>query len=295
MRSLEKFAQGASAPLWAAASALANLLAITLTTVVVTLLVADPDTTHRVLYGLLGVAMIGLTAWLTAVATRVREAQFPKHPSVVLDMLRALSAAGRRENELRRELQNQPSASKRRATALLSLKTYLAALEGVLSDAWSRDVFGAATPVEVVLMKRAADGEVTVACWATSRPTSLDQRRTKPAFYTDTEAAKLYRKYVDKSVRSPILLIPDISKYESYDHFGRDPRLRTNSTALFPLYDMNSACHGFVAATARNQAGMFREDDREFWNEAWRLWETDLLRCIVDYEATGQLLDEESA
>ena len=295
MATFRKLALESSPTHWATATATANLLTIVASTVMVTLLVLDKNWWHRVGYAVLTLLLVGLSAWLIARATQIREARFPKNAPVVLEMLRVLASTAKRENDLRSALKAGVDANQRRRVAIHSLKIYLSAIEDILSNAWSTKVFGQATPVEVVLMKRAADNEVTVACWANTRPTSLDQRSGRPTFYANTEAAKLYRKHVDNNVRSPILLISDISKYDDYDHFGRDATLRTNSTALFPLYDITSVCHGFVAITARNRAGMFSPDDRDFWDEVWRMWEPNLVRCIADFEATGQLLDEETS
>ncbi|MFI6663045.1 hypothetical protein ACIBL8_47080 [Streptomyces sp. NPDC050523] len=290
---LKRFALEASLARWVFATAAANTLTAVLGTAIVTLLLADKSTPRRIIYGLVGVMILLASAWLLGSATKIREAEFPKNADIVLGMIRAISKASRRENEWRVALRSQVTAEDRRRTLIRALKTYMAELEEVLSKSWSTRRFGETTPVEVVLMKKASDGQVTVASWATTRPTSLDQRVGKPEFYNGTEAARLYRKYVDRGTRSPILLISDISKYEDYDHFGRDPSLRTNSTALFPLYDSDSHCHGFVAVTARNRAGMFRVEDRPFWDEVWTLWEPNLVRCVVDFEATGEVLDEE--
>lgn len=295
MAPIRRLALESSATRWAFATATVNLLTVTVTTVVVTRLVLDENSWHRAGYVLLSLVMVGLSAWLMATATKIREARFPKNASVILEMIRALASTARRENDFRASLRSEVDDSHARRVAISTLKLYLTAMQDIFSNAWSTKVFGHSTSVEVVLMKRAQDGEVTVASWATTRPTSLDQRRAKPDFYANTEAAKLYRKYVNNGTRSPILLIADISKYEDYDHFGRDATLRTNSTALFPLYDSTSNCHGFVAVTARNRAGMFAPQDRDFWDEVWRMWEPSLVRCIIDFEATGQhLLDEDN-
>src|SRR5262249_53907598 len=158
--------------------------------------------------------------------------RFPKNAAVVLYMIRTISSTARRENALRADITNTTDNSRRRSMLLAALKMYMSELENVISDSWSTHRFGETTPVEVVLMKKAADGEITVASWASTRPTSLDQRKLRRDFYNGTEAAKLYRTFVDRGTRSPILLISDISTYKDYDHFGRDPSLRSNSTAL---------------------------------------------------------------
>jgi hypothetical protein len=141
-------------------------------------------------------------------------------------------------------------------------------------------------------MKRARDGEVTVACWANRRPMSLQRRIANPKFYENTEAAKLYREYVDRRVRAPIHLIPDISKYPNYDHLGREATLRTNSTALFPIYDRDANFYGFVAVTARNRVNMFKDSDRDFWTDTWKMWEPHLVRHIASYERYGDVIEE---
>ena len=79
-------------------------------------------------------------------------------------------------------------------------------------------------------------------------------------------------------------IIADVSKDPTYDHFGRDPALRTNSTALLPLYDSDSHLHGFVAITARQRVNLFRDEDRGFWEEVWRMWEPNLLRHVLTLE-----------
>ena len=48
--------------------------------------------------------------------------------------------------------------------------------------------------------------------------------------------------------------------------------LRTNSTALFPLYDSSSTCWGSRSRTARNRVDMFSDSDRRFWDGVWDLW-----------------------
>jgi hypothetical protein len=180
-----------------------------------------------------------------------------------------------------------------RTRALMGIKLYLRALEDVLSHSWSEERFGATTELEAVIMNKAQDGYVTVGAWAHNRPRSLNLRAQNPAFYDKTEAAKLYRKFDDVGVRAPIHIIPDISRSPNYDHFGRDPSIRTNSTALFPIYDRQSRLHGFVAVTARNRVGLFDDRDRAFWKEVWSLWEPHFVRNVVAFESTGQALDEQ--
>ncbi len=178
-------------------------------------------------------------------------------------------------------------------SAVANIKLYLRALEDVLSHAWSEQRFGSATELEVVLMNKADDGHVTVGAWAHKRPRSLDQRDGNVAFYDRTEAAGLYRKYDDAGLRAPIHIIADVSKHRDYDHFGRDPRIRTNSTVLFPIYDTNSQLFGFIAITARNRADLFEDPDREFWTEVWNLWEQHFVRNIRLYESVGGTLNEQ--
>ena len=287
-----RLAEAPSTRGWAIRFAVANLLAVFLTTVLVTLFIDSTTLLSRVLLlaGAIAVAFVG--ASLLAVATSVREARFPKHPDIVLAMTRELSHAMRQEGS--RQAVFSREGVKR--AAIEDLKTYLRALEDVLSDAWSKRRFGEQTNVEVVVMNRGGGGFVTVAAWATNRPLSLEKRDANPAFYEQTEAAVLYRTYGDCGTRAPIHIIPDVSKHAGYDHFGRDPRIRTNSTALFPIYDTDSRLHGFVAITARQRTDLFREEDRKFWTEAWDLWEPHLLRQILRFEsASGGAAISESA
>ncbi|WLS44756.1 hypothetical protein Q3V37_25740 [Micromonospora profundi] len=292
-RRARRFVAEASLGRWIFTTAVANLFAALITAILVEVLVDEKNWWHRIGYLLICVILIGGSAALTGIGTKIRDTRFPVNASIILSMIRAISATARRENELRSSLRENSTDAERRRVLLSALKMYMSELEEVISNGWSTHRFGETTPVEVVLMKRASDGGVTVACWATTRPTSLDQRTIRRDFYDGTEAAKLYRRFVDKGTRSPLHLIEDISTYSEYDHFGRDPSLRSNSTALLPVYDSHSRCHGFVAITARNRAGMFREEDREFWIELWQLWEAHIVRCIVEFEATGQMLDEE--
>lgn len=230
-------------------------------------------------------------AWLSGYLAQIRDSRFPDHPDALLKILDGLKFASDKENELRLTSKYE-TAKQRRECSIQSLKVYLFEFEKALSSSWSEERFGEATPVEVVFMTRGDDGHVTVAAWTTKRPTSLERRSTQPDFYEQTEAAKRYREYVDVSRRAPILLIGDISSYSGYDHFGRDPVLHTNSTALFPLYDSSSTCWGFVAATARNRVGMFNDEDRRFWDGVWDLWSGPIVRCIFEHKATGSSVDE---
>jgi hypothetical protein len=274
---------------WTVRFAAANLLAVFLTTVMVTKLVDSDTWSSQAIYLGLAVVVAGLSAYLLALTTSIRESRFPQYPEVVLEMLREISTAMRLENSRPVAM----SAEGVRASAIADLKLYLRALEDVLADAWSQKRFGDRTDIEVVLMNRASDGYVTVAAWANNRPLSLDRRVDVPTFYDKTEAAILYRNYGDVGTRAPIHILPDISKHPGYDHFGRDPRLRTNSSALFPLYDTESKLHGFVAVTARRRTNLFREEDRQFWTEVWALWEPHILRQVLRYEATGAPFGEQ--
>lgn len=270
-----------STRVWAVRFGLANLLSVFLTTALVSLFL-NAKTPAGKIFTLAGAILVaGGAAYLLAQATSLREARFPKYPDIVLAMTRALSRAIRQESSQQPAL--SPDAIKR--SSIDDLKSYLRALEDVLAISWSRRRFGEQTTLEVVLMNRAADGYVTVAVWANNRPLSLDRRDRDPQFYEKTEAAKLFREFGDNGVRAPIHIISDVSKYSGYDHFGRDSSLRTNSTALFPIYDSDSRLHGFIAVTARERTGLFREEDRAFWSEVWEMWEPHLLRHILRYES----------
>jgi hypothetical protein len=246
----------------------------------------------RVLYAVVIVALLGAAAAATGGLTSVREAKFPDHPEVALAMIRAIETALTDENAMNLKSPAEPDEAIAREMSLQATKLYLSRFQAVLAEQWSTLRFGETSNVEVVLMKRASDGEVTVASWATRKPMSLQRRIDDPKFYANTEAAKLYRSHVDLGLRAPIHLIPDISEYPNYDHLGRDATLRTNSTALFPIYDSDSNFYGFAAVTARNRVNMFRESDRDFWTEAWKMWEPHLVRNISNYERRGYFLEE---
>ncbi|TLF69164.1 hypothetical protein FEK33_02235 [Nocardia asteroides NBRC 15531] len=289
---LDRIALGATKREWIIATSIVNVLSVVLTTVLVALVKNADTTAVKISFSLVAVALIVGIATLNASATTIREAQFPKHSAAVLEMIRSVNKALGDENEIRSRLGVTATDAEWQESYLRRVKLYLTFFQHVLADQWSQRRFGENTSVEVVLMKRAGDGKLTVACWATKRPLSLQQRASNRTFYENTEAAKLYRNYVDLGKRAPILLIPDISKYPDYDHFGRDATYRTNSTALFPIYDLNSEFYGFVAVTARNRINMFAEVDRDFWNEAWSVWEPHFVRTIGDYQMRGSLIDE---
>jgi len=281
----------ASAPssgAWAFRFGAANVLTVFATTAVVTWMLEVEPWWQRVLLFVVALTLCLLSAALLASASSIRESRFPRYPEIILAMTRRISSTQRLEqgNTVVSGVQRV------RTAAVGDLKLYLCALEDLLAGAWSQERFGGRSSLEVVVMNRAVDGFVTVAAWANTRPLSLPMRASVPSFYENTEAAKLYRKYDDVGVRAPVHLIADVSLHSGYDHFGRDPRLRTNSTALFPIYDSQSRLHGFVAVTARERAGLFEEADRDFWTEAWSLWEPHLLRQILRYEATGALFAE---
>jgi hypothetical protein len=277
---------------WAGITAGANVLSVFVTAVLVRLLLGTGSLLTQAAYVVAILLIIAINAVLTAKATSIREDRFPDHPEVVLAMIREVSSAVAEENALMDG--TAPTSQKAiKSRAVQSLKIYLRSLEDVLAQAWSEQRFGGTTDVEVVLMNKAVDGFVTVGAWARKRPRSLDTRKVNPRFYDKTEAAVLYRKYDDAALRAPIHIVPDVSKHPDYDHFGRDPRIRTNSTILFPLYDRKSNLLGFVAVTARNRVGMFDESDRQFWNEVWELWEPHLVRSILFFQSTGSPIDEQ--
>ena len=271
---------------WVALQAVLTLVAVLLTTVFVTVFVEAETRGGRALLALGALTVIVLHGYLTAVMNTAREARFPRHPQMVLSMTRAVVEAMATEN--RRIASNvAQSADAIALVAIGQIELYLAAIERAISQAWSQQQFGEATQLEVVLMTKARDGHVTVAAWASNRPRSLELRSADPSFYGNTEAAKLYRAHDDQGRRAPVWIIPDVSKDPTYDHFGRDPSIRTNSTALLPLYDSESRLHGFVAITARRRVNLFREEDRGFWEEVWRLWEPNLLRHVLTLEGLG--------
>lgn len=246
----------------------------------------------QVLYMLAVLVLLAAVAWFTGTLSSFREAQFPVHPEVVLAMIRSVDSALIEENALYSKLPHNADTAIQLNMALQATKLYLSRFQSVLAEQWSTLQFGETSSVEVVLMKRGNDGEVTVACWASKKPMSLQRRVENPKFYENTEAAKLYREYVDLRLRAPILLIPDISKYPNYDHLGREATLRPNSTALFPIYDSDANFYGFVAVTARNRVNMFSDADRDFWEATWKMWEPHLVRHIFGYERHGDVIDE---
>lgn len=277
---------------WAAITAATNILTVFLTTILVTLLVQTGSASTRFVYIGAALFIVVVSAGLLAAATSLREARFPQNPEIILKMLRAISAALAEENSEVAKLDAEQPADVRRSAAMRNVKVFLRAFEDVLSHSWSELRFGGTTELEAVIMNKGPDGYVTVGVWTRKRPRSLDKREVNPQFYDRTEAAKLYRRYDDAGVRAPIHIIPDVSKHVDYDHFGRDPSIRTNSTILFPLYSTESRLFGFVAITARNRAGLFDESDRRFWNEVWSLWEQHIVRNILLFESAGGTLSE---
>lgn len=282
---LARAVQSTSQRQWTILSAALTLLSAVLTALPVTLILDAETWRPRIVGVILALLLAGLGAWIAGHLVGIRDSRFPDHPGALLKFLQGLKFAADQENELLLTADWQTDGQRRELMAQ-ALKIYLFEFEKALSSSWSEERFGEATQVEVVLMRRADDGYVTVAAWTSKRPTSLVRREQRPDFYEQTEAAKQYREYVDLSRRAPILLIGDISSYPGYDHFGRDPLLRTNSTALFPLYDSSSTCWGFVAATARNRVEMFSDADRRFWEGVWELWSGPIVRCVLEREAT---------
>lgn len=288
---LARAVQSASQRQWTVLTAMLTLISAVLTALPVTLILESESWPGRVVGVLLALALAGVGAWVAGHLVVIRDSRFPDHPGALLKFLQGLKFASDKENDLLLTA-DCDSDEQRRALMTQAVKVYLFEFEKALSSSWSEERFGEATQVEVVLMRRADDGHVTVAAWTSKRPTSLARREARPDFYEQTEAAKRYREYVDASRRAPILLIGDISSYPGYDHFGRDPVLHTNSTALFPLYDSSSTCWGFVAATARNRVDMFSNEDRRFWDGVWELWSGPIIRCLLEHQATGISIDE---
>lgn len=289
---LSKLATDLTKPQWIAVTTLVNLASGVGVAVLLRCLWNTGNVPSRVGYILVIVVMLGAAATVTGGLSSVREAQFPVHPEVVLAMIRSVDSALVSENALLAKQPPVPDRQTRRDLSLQAVKLYLSQFQTVLAEQWSTLRFGETSNVEVVLMKRASDGEVTVACWATRKPMSLQRRMDNPKFYEDTEAARLYREFIDRRLRAPIHLIPDISKYPNYDHLGRDDTLRTNSTALFPIYDIDANFYGFVAVTARNRVGMFNTSDHDFWSATWKMWEPHLVRHISSYEKDGTVIEE---
>jgi hypothetical protein len=281
-----------SRPQWIAITTLVNLASGVGVAVLLRCLWNTGTVSSRIGYLVVIAVLLGVAAAATGGLSSVREAQFPIHPEVVLAMIRSVDHALVNENALFAKQPSEADLSTRRDTSLQAVKLYLSQFQSVLAEQWSTLRFGEISNVEVVLMKRASDDEVTVACWASRKPMSLQRRIDNPQFYENTEAAKLYREYIDRRLRAPIHLIPDISNYPNYDHLGRDDSLRTNSTALFPIYDIDTNFYGFVAVTARNRVGMFKTSDHEFWSATWKMWEPHLVRHISSYEKTGNVIEE---
>lgn len=288
---LARAVQSASQRQWTVLTAALTLTSAVLTAVPVALMVEADSWKGRLVGVVLALLLAGVGAAVAGRLVVIRDSRFPDHPGALLRFLEGLRFASDQENELLLTA-NGSTDEQRRELIAQAMKVYLFEFEKALSSSWSEERFGEATQVEVVLMRRGDDKHVTVAAWTSKRPTSLARRSKQPDFYEQTEAAKRYREYVDASRRAPILLIGDISSYPGYDHFGRDPLLRTNSTALFPLYDSASTCWGFVAATARNRVDMFSDKDRRFWEGVWALWSGPITRCLLQYQATGISLDE---
>ncbi len=280
--------RGQSTSRWLVFQAIQNLTNVVLTTVLVTSAISADKAWSKVLFWVLAAAAVLLLSALAGKLGKIREATFPDHPQMVLSMTRAVADAMTDENKLA-----QPNSLRERvADARKRIDIYLKAFRRVIAETWSIEQYGQTTEVDVVIMTRAEDGYVTVGAWAGDKPLSLASRLENPRYYENTEAAKLFRQYVDNRKRAPILIIPDVSKYSDYDHFGRDASLWTKSTILLPLYDNESSSHGFVAVTARKRTGLFREEERGFWQEAWRLWEPQLIRQILTLKALDARLEK---
>ena len=268
---------------WVAVQSALTLAAVLLTTVFVTLLVGDDvSDRNRVLLGAAALVVVVIHAWITATMDTVRDERFPLHPSLVLNMIRASSKAMSQDNK-RHAAAEAPQAALS-AHALEGIELYLKAIDDTVAKEWSGGRFGDDAPPEAVLMTRARDGYVTAAAWGGVRPRSLAERIANPKFYETTEAAKLYRKYDDSGTRAPVWIVSDAAKEPTYDHLGRDSAIRTKSTVLLPLYDLDSRLHGFVAITARLRANAFRAGDEGFWKEIWQLWEPSIMRHVLALE-----------
>lgn len=261
-----------------------NLIALLITTWLVTWLIADDiGARTRILLGAGSVVVIAIHAWFTASIDTVRDERFPLHPSLVLNMIRASSKAVTQDNQ--RPLAAGATPDTRASHAIAGIELYLKAIEETVKKEWSGGRFGDDALAEAVLMTRAQDGYVTAAAWGGVRPRSLDGRRANQRVYENTEAAKLYRKYDDVHTRAPVWIVPDAMHEASYDHLGRDAALRTKSTVLLPLYDSNSRLHGFVAITSRLRENAFRAGDEGFWKEIWQLWEPSIMRHVLALDA----------
>ena len=268
---------------WVFWQSVLTLVAVLLTTVFVTLLVADHiSIRRRVLLGAGALFVVVAHAWITATMDAVRDERFSLHPSLVLNMIRASSKA--RLQDIQRHVAGGATHTARASHAIAGIEIYLKAMEDCVAKEWSGDRFGDDARPEAVLMTRAADEYVTAAAWGGVRPRSLAARNSNPQIYESTEAAKLYRVYDDTGTRAPVWIVPDAVKEPTYDHLGRDNAMRTKSTVLLPLYDLESHLHGFVAITARLRANAFRAGDEGFWKEIWQLWEPSIMRHVLVLE-----------
>lgn len=269
---------------WVFVQSVLALVAVLLTTVFVTLLVGDKTSNlTRVLLGSAAVFVVGAHAWITATMDAVRDERFPLHPGLVLNMIRASSNSMSQDNK-RPLLAGAPQAL-RAEHAIAGIELYLKAIDDTVAKEWSGGRFGDEARAEAVLMTRADDGFVTAAAWGGVRPRSLVERKANPHIYEGTEAAKLYKKYDDVGIRAPVWIVPDALKEPGYDHLGRDNAVRTKSTVLLPLYDLDSRLHGFVAITARQRANVFDAGDEGFWKEIWQLWEPSIIRHLLLLES----------
>jgi len=275
--------RGQSTSRWLAFQAVQNLVNVVLTTVFVTLALSAKSGLNQFVFWALSIIAVILLVVLAGLSSKLREAIFPENPRMVLSMIRAVADAMIDDNK-----HPQPTI-KPESTAGIQERIciYLRAFRNVIAQSWSIDRYGETTNMDVVIMTRAEDGFVTIGAWAGVKPVSLSSRIKNPQYYENTEAAKLYRQYIDNGTRAPILIIPNVSECHGYDHFGRDSLIRTKSTMLLPLYDSTSFLHGFVAVTTSKRENIFREEDRGFWQETWRLWEPQLVRHLLVLKKLG--------
>lgn len=272
-----------SKPWWVFCQSALSLLAVLVTTVLVTLLIAARTSVGRVLLGAVALIVVGIHAWITATVDLARDERFPLHPSLVLNMIRASSKAVSQDSQ--RPLAAGASSSVRTSHAIAGIELYLKAIEDTVAKGWSEGQFGDDARVEAVLMTRACDGYVTAAAWGHVRPRSLNGRKANAQIYEGTEAAKLYQRFDDAHARAPVWILSDTLNDSSYDHLQRESAMRTKSTVLLPLYDLSSRLHGFVAITQRGRGQAFRSGDEGFWKEVWQLWEPSIMRHVLALDA----------
>lgn len=213
------------------------------------------------LYGVLATASLAYFLVLAAL-TWVREARFPDHPELVLDLREAMLVA-------RRELSSkevEDLAAGRGVDAKPSIGLLLKALhsevERHLSDRW----FGDGAEFEAVFMTRSLeDGKVLPAAWAVRTPRSLHELEADPDRYEQTEAARSYRED-DDGDRVPTRVIEDTGGEKlDYDFVSNNEKGRIRSTVLKPCYSGASRLLGFIVIHS-NRRNAFKADETLFWD-----------------------------